>query len=362
MKGCDRLSPNGSFVPKSPLSERLRRLIQESGPISVAHYMAEANAHYYATRDPLGAAGDFTTAPEISQMFGELIGLCLADLWERGGRPGPTAYVELGPGRGTLAADALRAMRAAGLKPAVHFVETSPVLRRVQRDRLPEAQWHDDVATLPNDVPLLIVANEFFDALPARQLVATEQGWRERHVSHDGQRFIPVAGPPVPTSAIPEPLRAAPSGTVIETSPAASAIVRRLAACINMQGGAALIADYGHDRTAAGDTLQAVAAHRYADPWTEPGERDLTVHVDFQALAEAARAEGVRVYGPVGQGEWLERLGLGLRTQALASAAPHRGAEFAAARERLAAPGQMGTLFRVMALAAPDWPEPAGFR
>jgi SAM-dependent MidA family methyltransferase len=158
------------------LADRLARLIGQSGPVSLAQYMAEANAHYYGTRDPLGRGGDFTTAPEISQIFGELIGLWLADIWARAGSPTAARYVELGPGRGTLAADALRAMRAAGLTPHVHFVETSAVLRAAQAERVPDAHWHEDAGTLPDDAPLLIVANEFFDALPVRQLVATETG------------------------------------------------------------------------------------------------------------------------------------------------------------------------------------------
>ena len=343
------------------LTERLARLIDTSGPISVAHYMAEANAHYYASRDPLGAGGDFTTAPEISQMFGELVGLCLADLWVRAGAPGDAAYVELGPGRGTLAADALRAMTAARLRPAVHLVETSPVLRHAQGERLPAAQWHDDSSTLPTGVPLLVVANEFFDALPVRQLVATEQGWRERLVVHEPSRFRPVPGPPVGSGAIPARLRSAPAGTVLETSPASVAVVRQLASLIAASGGAALIVDYGHAATAPGDTLQAVASHEHADPWISPGERDLTTHVDFQALAEAATAEGVKVLGPVPQGEWLQALGIEARAAALARNAPARAEEIAAARDRLVAADQMGTLFKAMALVAPTWPDPAGF-
>ena len=341
------------------LAERLRRLIETSGPICVAHYMAEANAHYYATRDPFGAAGDFTTAPEISQMFGELAGLWIADLWNRAGRP-EAHYVELGPGRGTLAADALRAMGAAGLEPPVHFVETSPVLRAAQAERVAGATWHADLSALPEDRPLLVVANEFFDALPVRQLIATPSGWRERLVGVEGERFVPAAGPHVPASAIPEHIRAAPAGTILETSPASVATLRQLAERINMQGGAALIVDYGHDRTSAGETLQAVALHEYADPWMEPGERDLTAHVDFEALAAAA--EGLEVQGPVGQGEWLTALGIDVRTQALSSAAPSKAQEVARARDRLVSPAQMGTLFRVMALTAPGWPKPEGFR
>ena len=323
--------------------------------------MAEANAHYYGTRDPLGRGGDFTTAPEISQIFGELIGLWLADVWSRAGAPQTARYVELGPGRGTLAADALRAMRATGLTPPVHFVETSPVLRGAQCERVPDAHWHDDAGTLPDDAPLLIVANEFFDALPVRQLVATPGGWRERLVAHQGGRFVPVPVPLVSGETIPAHLRQAPPGTVLETSPASAAIVRELAHLVAHCGGAALIVDYGHERTGVGDTLQAVAKHGYADPWMDPGERDLTAHVDFEALGAAARHAGVRLFGPRPQGEWLEAMGIGLRAASLAKAAPERGEEIAAAVRRLTGAEEMGSLFKVMALVAEGWPEPAGF-
>ncbi|HEY1605421.1 MAG TPA: SAM-dependent methyltransferase [Allosphingosinicella sp.] len=343
-----------------PLAERLVRLIAASGPISVADYMAAANAHYYATRDPLGAGGDFVTAPEISQMFGELAGLCLADCWQRAGRPEGALYVELGPGRGTLAADALRAMRRAGLAPEVHFVETSPMLRAAQAERVPQARWHANLATIP-DGPRLVVANEFFDALPARQLVATECGWHKRLVGVDGRRFIPTAGPLVPDSAIPAHLRAAPPGTVLEASPAALAMIRLLADRLAGGGGAALIVDYGHVRSSAGETLQAVRGHAFADPWREPGESDLTVHVDFEALGTAASKAGAQVFGPVAQGAWLTALGIDDRAAALARAAPARAEEIEAARLRLVAPDHMGGLFKVLGLAAPGWPEPAGF-
>ncbi len=343
------------------LATRLRRMIAAQGPIPVSDYMALANAHYYATRDPLGAAGDFTTAPEISQMFGELVGLALADAWVRAGRPEGVRYVELGPGRGTLAADALRAMRAAGLEPSVHFIETSPVLRSAQAGRVPGAAWHDDLAGLPEDGAILAVANEFFDALPVRQLVATASGWRERLVTLDGDLFVPAAGPPVPAAAIPDPLRAAPPGTILETSPASLAHSRGLAGRLCLNGGAALIVDYGHDRVGAGETLQAVRRHAYADPWAEPGESDLTAHVDFESLGRAAAEAGVRVHGPVAQGDWLARLGIDARAAALAAAAPGRSEEIGAARDRLVEPGQMGRLFRVMSLSARPWPAPEGF-
>jgi SAM-dependent MidA family methyltransferase len=337
------------------LPARLARLIAATGPIPVSTFMAEANAHYYATRDPLGAAGDFTTAPEISQMFGELIGLWLADLWTRAGSAADARYVELGPGRGTLAADALRAMRRAGLDPEVHFVETSPALRAAQAERVPQAVWHGDVATLPTDAPLLIVANEFFDALPIRQLVATRRGWHERLVAHTEAGFVPVPGP-----LIPAPLAPAETGTIVETSSAVLGIARALAQRLAAQGGAALIVDYGPARSGSGETLQAVSGHAFADPWQEPGSRDLTAHVDFESLARAAAAEGVRVAGPRAQGEWLEAMGIGLRAEALARSAPERAEEIEAARERLVAREQMGALFKVLALVSPEWPEPAG--
>jgi NADH dehydrogenase [ubiquinone] 1 alpha subcomplex assembly factor 7 len=359
-KGPRQAQPERIPVTDDSLSTRLERLIETSGPISVADYMAAANAYYYGTRDPLGRGGDFITAPEISQMFGELVGLCLADAWDRAGRPEGARFVELGPGRGTLAADALRAMRAAGLEPPVELVETSPVLRKAQAERVAHARWHDDLASLPEQGPLLVVANEFFDALPARQLIATPEGWSERRVTVERGRFVPKAGPRVPAGAIPDAVRSAPPGTVVETSPASLALVRALAQRLAAQGGVALIVDYGHARASAGETLQAVRDHGFADPWAGPGESDLTVHVDFEALATAARAEGVRTLGPVGQGPWLEALGLGERSAALAAAAPRRRIEIEGARDRLVAPDQMGSLFKVLGLAAPGWPDPAG--
>jgi SAM-dependent MidA family methyltransferase len=336
------------------LTDSLARLIDTSGPISVAQYMAEANAHYYGTRDPLGAGGDFTTAPEISQMFGELAGLWLADLWQRAGEPADACYVELGPGRGTLAADGLRVMRMAGLQPPVHFVETSPVLREAQRERVSNARWHDDASTLPEDVPLLIVANEFFDALPVRQLVATERGWHELLVTHEGGRFARIPGPQIPA-----PLAKAEPGTIMEASPASLSVVRELAQRLSAQGGAALIVDYGHTHSGTGDTIQAVERHGFADPWERPGTRDLTAHVDFSALKRAA--EGARPSGPTSQGEWLARMGIDVRAALLAKSAPERTGEVEQARLRLTAPDQMGTLFKVIALIAPGWPFPAGF-
>ncbi|WP_375270949.1 class I SAM-dependent methyltransferase [Sphingomonas sp.] len=313
--------------------------------------MAAANAHYYATRDPLGAAGDFTTAPEISQMFGELIGLWAADLWDRASRPA-VAWVELGPGRGTLTSDALRAMRAAGLTPPVHFVENSPALRSVQARAVPDATWHDDVSTLSSDRPLIVVANEFFDALPIRQLVRGPDGWRERLVACQDTLFLPIAGNAMPPGIMPAALDAATAGSVVETSPASVAIMAGLAAMIEAQGGAMLVIDYGYEGPAVGDTLQAVRGHAYANPFEAPGEQDLTAHVDFATLGLAAEASGCRRVGPVGQGAFLSALGIDARAAAL-------GTRVEADRRRLVE--EMGDLFRVMAVTNREWPKPAGF-
>ena len=350
--------PPASGREDAALPERLARAITLAGPIPVAQFMAAANAHYYATRDPLGKAGDFITAPEISQMFGELIGLWCADLWDRAGRP-DSHWVELGPGRGTLAGDALRSMAKAGLAPPVHLVETSPVLRAAQGERVPHATWHDAVDTLPTDRPLLIVANEFFDALPIRQLVRRGADWHERFVAAQDTLFLPIAGKPVPAAVIPEELRDAAPGAIIETCPAAVAIVRALSARIAAQGGALLVIDYGYDGPAIGDTLQAVRGHAPANPFEAPGEQDLTAHVDFATLAAAAQVAGATAWGPVAQGDFLVALGIDTRAAALARAAPDRRDEIAAARTRLV--GDMGRLFRAMALTGRDWPLPAGF-
>jgi NADH dehydrogenase [ubiquinone] 1 alpha subcomplex assembly factor 7 len=352
--------PDQKASPEPHLPERLARAITLGGPISVAQFMAAANAHYYATRDPLGVDGDFITAPEISQMFGELIGAWLADLWVREGKP-EVYYVELGPGRGTLAADALRAMAKAGLVPPVHFVETSPVLRAMQAERVPAVLFHDDVTSLPDDRPLLIVANEFFDALPVYQMVKSTDGWRERRVACQDILFLPVAGKRVPEDVTAPDLRDAPAGSVIETSPASVAIARALAERLARQGGVALIVDYGYDGPALGDTLQAVKRHGHANPFEAPGDHDLTAHVDFATLASIAHLSGSRIHGPVSQGVFLGRLGIVERAARLAQVNPEQSEVVAAALHRLTSHTEMGELFRTMALVAPDWPDPVGF-
>jgi SAM-dependent MidA family methyltransferase len=321
------------------LAERLRARIRAEGPITVETYMAASNAHYYATRDPLGAAGDFTTAPEISQMFGELVGACLADCWQQSGAPGNAAFAELGPGRGTLAADALRVMRKGGFGGEVHLVETSPALRQAQGERVADARWHDRIEDLP-PVPLLLAANEFLDALPVRQWIAGE----ERRVALDGGQFGFTA-----------------EGEIREDSPARDAASAAIARHLAGHGGMALVIDYGHAASAAGDTLQAVKGHRFADPLADPGEQDLTAHVDFEAAARAAQSAGTLVSGPVDQGVWLRRLGIAQRAESLIASNPDKRHDIASAVERLCGQELMGRLFKVMAIRAPGWPEPAGF-
>jgi SAM-dependent MidA family methyltransferase len=301
--------------------------------------MEACNSFYYATRDPLGRDGDFTTAPEISQMFGELVGAVLADCWRRAGSPTNVRYVELGPGRGTLARDALRVMRSAGLDPQVHLVETSPTLRAAQSALLGTVTHHEQIGDLPAGGPLLVVANEFLDALPVRHHV----GGVERQVEWigDGLAFNR-------------------DGEVVESSPARDEAVRALAEGLVALGGAALVIDYGHNRSASGDTLQAVRNHRFAPVLDSPGEHDLTAHVDFQRVGQVAREAGAFVAGPAGQGEWLERLGIQARARVLANAAPARADEIEQARARLCRPDQMGSLFKVLAIHSPEWPRPAG--
>ena len=349
-----------SEAVSTPLADSFRRLIAQHGPMPVTRYMGESNARYYTTRDPLGAAGDFTTAPEISQMFGEMAGLWLADIWTRAGRPDDALYVELGPGRGTLAKDALRAMASQGLRPQVHLVEGSEALRAVQGAALAAAQFHDSLDSLPTDRPILLLANEFLDALPVRQLVRTETGWRERMVGIEDGDLAFVSGPSPLDAAVPEAQRIAPVGTVIETSPAAAALVEALARRIDVQGGAALLIDYGHLAPRTGATLQAVRAHEKVDVFAAPGEMDLTAHVDFATLDTIARREGV-ASSLTTQGAWLTAMGIGLRAQALVAAAPGRAREVQRAHDRLVQEDAMGDLFKCMALSARDWPRGAGF-
>jgi SAM-dependent MidA family methyltransferase len=360
----------------SELAAPLRRLIRETGPISVARFMALALVHptrgYYPRRDPLGAAGDFVTAPEVSQLFGELIGLALAQHWLELGRPRRVAVTELGPGRGTLMADALRAARVVpGFLDAasIHLVEASPALRERQAAALPglAARWHDELRGVPGDVPLLLVANEFLDALPIRQFVRHRSSWRERLVGLDaaGEAFGFVLAPrPTPFPAIAaEGADALPEGTLLELGPAREALAEEIAARLAAQGGMALLIDYGSDRSfMTGDTFQAVRRHRKVEPLETPGEVDLSAHVDFAAVARRAMATGATAYGPVPQGELLRRLGIELRLEQLArSATPEQRDALFSGCARLVEPAQMGELFKALALTAPGASVPPGF-
>ncbi len=350
------------------LEQLIRAQIAAAGPIDVAAFMDQALAHpehgYYRTRDPLGRAGDFVTAPEVSQMFGELIGLWCAEVWNRLGAPSPVRLVELGPGRGSLMADALRAIaRAAPAFRAalhVHLVETSPILREAQRARLADAQphwsnpiWHDTLDGVPPG-PALIVANEFLDALPIHQLVRTEVGWCARQVAlgADGKLDFTVAPAPSPLAAALTPtVAAAPVGSIAEVAPAARSCVAALAARLARDGGAALLIDYGPTTSAAGDSLQAVRGHRRHGVLEDPGEADLTAHVDFEALRAAAQPPA-RVHGPITQAQLLTRLGIAARADALARGKPaETAAAIRAALQRLIEPTQMGQLFKVLALS-----------
>lgn len=342
------------------LAAALRARITRDGPMPVADWMAACNAAYYAHAP--GPGRDFATAPEIAQAFGELLGLWAAELWQRAGAPEGVRLVELGPGRGTLMADALRTAARFGFEPAaVELVETSPALRTEQRARVPAARWHGSLAEVPDGSPVIVLANEFLDALPVRQFVRVGGRWHERRVTTDGGSFAPIAGPPVDPPDLPPDLAGVPEGAILERGEAAAGLVADLARRLARDGGAALLIDYGHAGPALGETLQAVRAGERADPFASPGQVDLSAHVDFAALADAARAAGCAVHGPLPQGVLLDRLGIRQRTDLLAAANPAAAARLKAAAVRLTAPEQMGALFKALAIAAPGWPVPAGF-
>ncbi len=317
-------------------------------------FMARANAAYYARHDPFA---DFTTAPEIAQVFGELLGAWAAVTWQAMGAPEPVILAEAGPGRGTLMDDALRMIRATAPAFAralrLHLVETSPRLRALASRRLPDAEWHARVEDLP-DGPLLLLANEFLDALPIRQFVRRGAGWTERFV--DGGAFVEAPAPCLPSSD-----QCGEDGAIREICEPAIALAAHLGARLARDGGAALFLDYGPERSAPGDSLQALRGGRPADPLADPGEADLTAHVDFAAIAAAARAAGAAAWGPVPQGWFLARLGLYQRTGRLAAANPARAPGLLAAAQRLAEPNRMGRLFKVLAMTHPALPAPAGF-
>ena len=360
--------------PQNDLARILARRIEANGPISVADYMAEALGHpefgYYRGKDPFGAAGDFTTAPEISQMFGELIGLWCANAWLALGKPTPFLLAELGPGRGTLMADALRALDtvpACRAAARVHLIENSPSMRECQRQTLADIDviWHDAVDDLPM-APAIFIANEFFDALPVEQFVRHGAGWHQRLVglSGSGTELVFTQAPkPSPVDDLPAAASgSAEAGAIVEISPVAQQIAGEIAHRIRSHTGAALIVDYGYTAAAIGDTLQAVRQHGYASVLEHPGDADLTAHVDFGALAESVRAAGAACWGAIPQDEFLRRLGIEARAGTLAAAAaPEQKTDIETALQRLIGGDQMGILFKVLAIVPRAAGPPAGF-
>lgn len=365
----------------TPLARLIAEEIAADGPMSIARYMALALGHpehgYYITRDPLGAAGDFTTAPEISQMFGEMLGLWAAHVWQAMGAPSRLILAELGPGRGTLMADALRA--AAALEPfraaiEVHLVETSPALRKRQSKMLEGTgkaiTWHENFAEIP-EAPTILIANEFFDALPIQQFEHRSGHWHERCVAldEDGNLALRLSPDPIAGSGAGSGLQdlsahrsRAAEGDILELGPERNALAADISERLARHGGAALIIDYGHSAPGTGDTLQAVRAHRFADPLDAPGEADLTSHVDFAALARAASAGGARAIAPMEMGAFLIGLGMAARADGLKRGKlPDVAEAIDLAFTRLTDPGQMGSLFKVLALTASDLATPPPF-
>ena len=361
------------------LKARIAALIEAQGPMSVAQFMTLAlldpKDGYYATRDPFGSpkngkGGDFVTAPEISQMFGEMLGLWVLQAWADQGCPKNPRLVELGPGRGTLMADMLRGLSVEPEFTAdldVVLIEASPVLQEMQAEKLrgsgADVSWQTQFDDSLADRPLFLVANEFFDALPVRQYVRTSRGWCERMVTVlDDQLQFALAPVPVPPSIIPENRETAPEGGVFETSPARLALAENIAAIIAARGGAGLIVDYGYDAvTGFAETLQAVGGHRFADVLAAPGEDDLSAHVDFAALAQAGKRGGASVAGPVTQGAFLASIGITERAEQLMKAHPASAADLLSATERLIGAQQMGTLFKALAFLPPSVSDVAGF-
>jgi SAM-dependent MidA family methyltransferase len=351
---------------RSPLDMEIRRLIGAAGPMPVSQFMALCLGHpqygYYLTRNPFGGGGDFVTAPDISQMFGELVGLWSVAVWRQMGSPAELRLIELGPGRGTMMSDALRATKVVPAfreATTVHLVETSPALRERQEDALigsgfPVA-WHQSLDRVPEG-PAIVLANEFIDALPVNQAVKQKDGWHERQVGigEDGKYVFTLAAEPIAhfERTLPMAVRSAPDGAIFEwrLDHAALDLCRRL----KRNGGAALLIDYGHVTSAVGDTFQAMRSHRFTDPLMAPGEVDLTAHVDFEALAAAADSVGARVHGPVTQADFLMRLGIEKRAAMLKRAAPDKAGLIDAALGRLTdrSPRGMGGLFKVLGLSA----------
>lgn len=344
------------------LEEIVRRRIAQDGPMSVSEFMALALGHpqhgYYMKQDPFGVGGDFTTAPEISQMFGEMIGAWVADAWMKCGSPERFILLECGPGRGTLMADILRVTKGApGFHDAadVHLMETSPVLREKQKETLSEyeVQWHETLESVPDDAPLFVIGNEFFDALPVQQFIYQDGRWYERRIGLEGDAlsFAACDASAPEMAGLPAPK----NGDVYEYSPLSRSIMAELSARIAKAGGAMLFMDYGYDQDAYGDTLQAVKAHQFAPVLESAGDCDLTAHVDFAALKSAALEAGLECFGPVGQGDFLRALGIDVRAHMLQQKASEaQQKDIQSALERLSGDDAMGRLFRVFAACRKD--------
>lgn len=370
---------DGAPSPARDLGARLAERIAAEGPISLAAFMSEAlfdpRAGYYATRDPIGAGADYVTAPEVSQMFGELIGVWAVHCWREMGEPDAFDLVELGPGRGVMMADLLRAAR---IRPGflaaaqVTLVEASPALQAVQAGVLASApiglRWSVRLETVARGRPLILIANEFLDCLPVRQFVRLADGWRERLVGlapEDAGRLAftfaaaPASSPEI--ALLPETLREAPEGAIVETRPGVGPLLDELGRRLNAQPGRALFVDYGPAESEPGDTFQAIRAHASKDPLGAPGERDLTARVDFAELAREARSRGLAVAGPMAQGRWLAALGLEARAEALIRARPRSRSAIVAQARRIAGPQTMGELFKALCVSSPSLPPPVGF-
>jgi SAM-dependent MidA family methyltransferase len=363
------LDTSGAHAMTTALGEKIKALIRATGPISVSDYfslcLADPEYGYYRTREPFGTAGDFVTAPEVSQLFGEMIGVFLVHAWQRHGKPGNVRLVEIGPGRATMMADMLRVV--ARIAPdlhetvGVHLVESSDRLRAVQQQTLSDHDgkiaWHSSLDDIPPGFTLL-AANELFDAIPIRQFVRTAKGFRERLVGLDidGELTFAAGIAEIDPMLLPDTPKPLPIGTIFEFAPARQSVMTMISDRLAAEGGTAIVIDYGHMATSFGDTLQAVRMHEYDPPLEHPGEADLTSHVDFQHLAETARASGVHINGCACQGDFL--IGLGLMERAAALGRDQDGAirqaiQLAVDRLAGAGEGRMGELFKVLAVSSP---------
>ncbi len=355
------------------LFEKIQDQIAATGPLGVEAYMelclTDPDFGYYVTRDPLGKPGDFVTAPEISQMFGEVIGAWCAHMWVELGRPAEFALVEAGPGRGTLMQDILRtACQLPGIRDAVRcvLVEASPVLRVQQKSKLEgetdRITWQSDFATFP-EMPMILIANEFVDALPVRQFQRGPSGWFERGigVGVDAQLEWTMLDSPDLEPLVPPALRRTDVGQIVEIASRRDGFAATIGHHLSQHPGAALIIDYGYEGPMPGDSFQAVKAHEFADPLLDPGNADLTAHVDFGAFSKAARSSGARAWGPIPQGTFLEQLGIGPRAEQIIQANPERRERVARDLERLTAADKMGMLFKALVIASPNLEAPPPF-